>query len=371
MSRQRIRRGFTLIELLVVIAIIAILVALLLPAVQSAREAARRSQCLNNLKQIGIALHSYHDNNRTLPPGQIAAFFYLRGGQSASGFQFADAQEATLEAGLTFHGTSWMLHILPYVDQTDIYKLWNHNLNVLMNGDGISNIRDSIGNQTPLQSGGQLIIVTPAQTEIPVYYCPTRRSDMDLERTAYCFRIGDTRTNIEIPWNKGGNDYAGCIGSGVGWDDTLSPREFGRHTWHLTPEQVRNQPDQIALPFGPNHLHSGIFYVNSNTRFRDIVDGTSKVIMVGEVMRLSRQNADQVVLSSDGWAWGGAATMFSTRFGINKGVHFDNSGSDHKQGANFLLADGSVISLSENIDLTTFRNLGNKANQIPVTEFNE
>ena len=68
----RMRRGFTLIELLVVIAIIAVLIALLLPAVQAAREAARRAQCVNNLKQIGLALHNYHSTNDTFPPGPFA-----------------------------------------------------------------------------------------------------------------------------------------------------------------------------------------------------------------------------------------------------------------------------------------------------------
>jgi len=90
------RRGFTLIELLVVIAIIAILIALLLPAVQQAREAARRSQCKNNLKQIGLALHNYHDVHSVFPPGNISA---------SSG-----------------HGPTAWVHILPFADQAPLYN---------------------------------------------------------------------------------------------------------------------------------------------------------------------------------------------------------------------------------------------------------
>jgi len=94
---HRWRRGFTLIELLVVIAIIAILIALLLPAVQQAREAARRTQCRNNLKQMGLALHNYHDNYKTFPNGNVAS--------SVGGW-----------------GASWYMRILPYVDQAPVYN---------------------------------------------------------------------------------------------------------------------------------------------------------------------------------------------------------------------------------------------------------
>jgi prepilin-type N-terminal cleavage/methylation domain-containing protein/prepilin-type processing-associated H-X9-DG protein len=89
-------RGFTLIELLVVIAIIAVLIALLLPAVQSAREAARRAQCVNNLKQIGLAMHNYHSSNGSLPPGEITC---------CSG--------------------TWVLYILPFTEQGQVYNAWN------------------------------------------------------------------------------------------------------------------------------------------------------------------------------------------------------------------------------------------------------
>lgn len=100
------KRGFTLIELLVVIAIIAVLIALLLPAVQQAREAARRSQCKNNLKQLGLAMHSYHDSHRTLPPGRLVT------GVSGQG-----------------HCFSAYAHLLPYLDQVPLYQLIDFNSN--------------------------------------------------------------------------------------------------------------------------------------------------------------------------------------------------------------------------------------------------
>ena len=105
MSQLRSRRGFTLIELLVVIAIIAVLIALLLPAVQQAREAARRTQCRNNLKQLGVALHNYHDTHRVFPLACI------RGLQGSS-------------ANIEGFGT-WLVYLFPYIDQTPLYNTFN------------------------------------------------------------------------------------------------------------------------------------------------------------------------------------------------------------------------------------------------------
>src|SRR5262249_37999311 len=102
--RRRRLRGFTLIELLVVIAIIAVLIALLLPAVQQAREAARRTQCRNNLKQFGIALHSYHDTYNHFPPGWVQ---YTQTASAANG---------------TAHW-AWGTYLLPFVDQAPLYTL--------------------------------------------------------------------------------------------------------------------------------------------------------------------------------------------------------------------------------------------------------
>lgn len=117
------RRGFTLIELLVVIAIIAILIGLLVPAVQKVREAANRTTCGNNLKQIGLACHSYHDANGFLPPSRIWD-----------------------------HWATWAVLILPYLEQSSLYNQWD--------------IEDVYYNQTPQARAGQ----------VPVYFCPSRRA---------------------------------------------------------------------------------------------------------------------------------------------------------------------------------------------------
>jgi prepilin-type processing-associated H-X9-DG protein len=174
-------------------------------------------------------------------------------------------------------------------------------------------------------------------------------------KTNNCFRV-------DLNWTGGGNDYGGCGGSGVLFNDNDN-----RATYDLLPGQLANYPTTSLLPAG---IHRGVFYVNSNTRISDVADGTSQVIMVGEVMRMNglfQQNVNPLLISSDGWAWGGAATMFSCRFGVNKGVHYDNPGSNHPGGvAQFLFCDGSVHPLNQQLNLTVFQNLGNVANGMAV-----
>jgi prepilin-type N-terminal cleavage/methylation domain-containing protein/prepilin-type processing-associated H-X9-DG protein len=170
--KSRARAGFTLIELLVVIAIIAILIALLLPAVQQAREAARRSQCKNNLKQIGLALHNYHDTANQFPPGQIRGF------------------NGTNELGNAF---SWGTMILPYLDQAPMYNRLNFSIGI---AEG--------ANKTFVES----------LSGIPAVLCPS-----DSERP----KLRGANTLVRAP----ATSYFGTTGAFNTWSDNTNPRLSG------------------------------------------------------------------------------------------------------------------------------------------------
>jgi prepilin-type N-terminal cleavage/methylation domain-containing protein len=203
---KRVKRGFTLIELLVVIAIIAILIALLLPAVQQAREAARRAQCKNNLKQIGLALHNYEELFKTLPPGVINA-----PSGAANGNLF-----------------SWNQMILAQFDQGPLSKKFNKERLILDNTGG--NQRENL---------------RMAQTILPSLRCP---SD-----------VGPEQNNNGALISQATSNYPGVFGVGI---------PTGDFTNNLFAGQV------VAT--------QGCFGQNSKVRITDIKDGTSNCFMVGE-----------------------------------------------------------------------------------------
>ena len=356
------RVGFTLIELLVVIAIIAMLIALLLPAVQRAREAARRSACQNNLKQIGLALHNYHDTHRVLPPGQINNSYLT----DAVG-RYANPIEARLlqlrgQNNLGYHGTSWMLHILPMLDQAPLYSFWTPGDNVRSNGE--------VGSQLPPPD---FTFVYPPRTDVKVFYCPSRRASMDaVGQYANCDRV-DSSAPSAIPWTQGGNDYAGCSGSGITFHENPTDAT-DRQTYAMLPLQLTatvttvigvNGQSFSTSPYTQYQNNIGAFGVNSSTGLRSITDGTSNVIMVSE-RRLSKLTTPATQRSNDGWAWGGPATLFSGRYAPHSSLSFDEADSAHDQIVQVGLADGSVRLISVNIDLRTWQNMGNMAQGSPI-----
>jgi prepilin-type N-terminal cleavage/methylation domain-containing protein len=288
--QARSRTGFTLIELLVVIAIIAILVALLLPAVQAAREAARRMQCANNLKQIGVAMHSYHSACGIFPVGDISW------DPGDCGAPFGDNQQ--------YKGYAWSAHILPYLEEGDLFDQFD-----FVNYDPF---------RGPNHAAGQQFVTT--------YLCPSDPT-------------GPVFTTQSIIWQK---YEAGCNVSGVAdsWD----------YTCHGT---SRHRTDG-----------DGIFFNQSRVRIRDIRDGTSKTLMVGEVVGFGDTG------STDPWAVGKAPwivdNILHTRNGINLNVpaiviwhtpDIMGFASYHPGGCHFLVADGSVHFFLEDIDSHVLRSL--------------
>jgi prepilin-type N-terminal cleavage/methylation domain-containing protein len=317
MSRQPSPRGaFTLIELLVVIAIIAILIALLLPAVQQAREAARRTQCRNNLKQIGIALHNYHDTFSVLPMG------------------YSDTEDGfTHRLGV---GWSWMTFLLPYIDQAPLYNQFNFNFTPYACSTGTSSCTPGTGNQ--------LLVATP----LAAYSCPS-----------------DTKP--PVTGNNGGS-----AGSG------------GGVTAHATSSYMgcRGAFDGVCCTTGPYAIHArmnGLMRVQGRINFRDVTDGLSNVFAVGEVRYIpfitdingvANVGSERQFVYGNVKTQGGPDCNEAARNSNGPHLHLrathekingpqiqaaqlhNNFHSRHVGGAHFLMGDGAVRFISENIDNT-------------------
>ncbi len=290
------RRGFTLIELLVVIAIIAVLIALLLPAVQQAREAARRSQCKNNLKQIGLAMHNYHDLFRGFPPGWI-------GVDPATGAQSAHAGGS---------GAGWALMLLPQMDQAPLYSKFD--LNVPIND--------------PVNAPW-------IKTTISSLVCPSDAAP------AITWQIEEEGSPGTVLAELATANYIAAFGT-----EELDGCENAAGT---APVNAQGQC-----------VGNGAVYHNSRTSIRDFTDGTSNTVLVGE----RKTKADL------GWwsTWSGMVPEGEEAFQRVLGsldhtpnhpdTHLDDFSSFHVGGTHFLMGDGHVRFIGENIDGALYRALG-------------
>ncbi len=299
MRKLRAHRGFTLIELLVVIAIIAILIALLLPAVQQAREAARRTQTRSHLKQIGIALHGYHEKVGSLPPGWIG----VTNGQP-------DVEGA--------NGWGWGAMILPELDQASLYNRLDFRV-------------------TPAAAGNAIA----RQTMLTVFRSP---SDPSQDQWAIESETNPQTVLATLP-------TANFIGN------------FG----------TEELEDCEGLALGLACQSDGVFFHNSRVRFRDITDGTSNTFLVGQ----RRTNT----LATPEWhsTWVGVIAGGEEAFARILGVadhnpnspqsHLDDFSSNHTGGVHFLMGDGRVVFISENIHFRTYQALATRANNEVLGDF--
>lgn len=310
-KQQPARSGFTLIELLVVIAIIAMLIALLLPAVQQARETARRGQCKNNLKQIALAIQNFHEVKGTLPSSRL-------GPQHAS----------------------WVVQILPYIDQTPLYKQWNLN--------------DTYYLQKP----------SARTTSVAMFYCPSRRVPM----LSTQFEISSTGLPDSQPYPGALGDYAANGGAHVN-------------------AIVDNPLCSGAMCEAQSQLSgSKIVKTQSQTGLRDMKDGTSHVFLVGE------KHVPESKFGQSGPSWGDGA-IYNGDFprNYNRLAGRDNVGqprfklaangedlsgpwhcrfgSHHPGCCHFAFADGHVVALNVTTDVDVLHKLAVRNDGKPVEDF--
>lgn len=320
MARRRF--GFTLIELLVVIAIIAVLVALLLPAVQQAREAARRTQCKSNMHNIGIALHNYHEQNKCFPASR-----YSVGTTSAyGGFPPGNGYPGTT----TFtNATGWIM-LLPFIDQGPLYNAYNHS--------GAAAWCTWAGGYSAGQMAGlpnsSDLNYPVTSTKLQVLLCPSDPGEF------YWPGIGNANYSISSALPGGAK---------TNYDFTSSWREWYFQGWEGVWEGDQNRP---------------MFWSNSRTTIGDVTDGTSQTAMISECTRTPSSSAMHPWAHNCIYSFGVDLTNVWSNNAINSWTQsggapivgsvaqWGTAASLHPGGCHILMGDGSVRFVSQSINAT-------------------
>ncbi len=356
-SPLRSRPGFTLIELLVVIAIIALLIALLLPAVNQAREAARRTQCRNNLKQLGLALHNYLDNYSTFPAG-----YYSFGTSDGVAPPWANLDATTWDGA---PGWGWGISILPYLDQV--------------------NITNSIQFDRPIWDPAHTQVI---KSKLPVFLCPSVSGSH--EKFELVDQLGAPLLISGSPLELGRSHYLANHGQESCWGECGSAVTGTVFTNIYTATTAT-----VAVNGNSGRVADGPFYRNSAVRVDRVTDGLSNTIFLGEhSSKLSdktwvgvvpgafvhpRFNTPENVVEA-------AATLVLGHGGPSGGelditgnpiihpinfpaLHVCEMYSEHAGGGHVMLGDGSVRFVSEYIHLFTWSELSSMNESEMIGEY--
>jgi len=318
-NRQGVKTGFTLVELLVVITIIGILISLLLPAVQAAREAARRAQCMNNLKQLALAVLQHHEGHGHFPTGGWGS-----GWQADPDQGFGPDQPG-----------SWLFSILPYIEQDGLFQM----------GAGQPG--------WPVPSDKKAKLAERNQIPVALFFCPTRRKPLVTKSSRTWFY------NADAPPVLSRNDYA--INAG-----TLRPPMGYVGT---------NYNDVSDALFPPPNSWDGISFPRSQVTIAHVRDGTSNTYLVGEkYLNPDSYFGDVVDYGDDEGAFNGYNGDPYRWAGPNDRPRQDTPsyanwalwGSAHSGTFQMAMGDGSVHPISYSIDMTMHGRLGNRKDGQPV-----
>ena len=341
-----VKGGFTLVELLVVIAIIGVLVALLLPALQTAREASRRMNCASNIRSIALAAHNFESTNKQLPPGYLGAI---------PNDDWANHQTSEQWAGVL----AWLL---PYIEQTNVYQLFP--ITPQTSAPFVLDVKAS--NQSNLAWYQNSTVFTAAQTKIKTFLCPSTN--------AYENRQGISAA-IDVWYGPKG--YTFDIASYNPATASAGTQNLGRTNYVGSAGYMGSVLNGKGVDLSYAEIRCGVFYNRSTTRFSDIPDGTSNTLLFGEVTGGVERDPGQPGNTPAGYrvrryglTWMGAG-VFPTAFGFGATPGYYKDwyawGSEHPGVAHFAMADGSVKRVSTNIDLTTFIYISGKHDGMQVS----